>query len=388
MGFGLKADFSKGVTEDLKPIEQPPVEEIKPIVNEDKPPVENTDAAKTPIVEDVKAPELNDDLVSAYLKTKFKEQEQEFNGFDDLFKKPEVQTKEVEKIVNPWEDVMDDETKAYLEFRKETGRTRKDFEFLSQDISAKSPLELSREKIRQEAKMPLTNDQADEYLEKKLGIDLSDPDLSSTDKIELASYSNSYKEKQLEQQEKYRKPLDEVLKAKQNTVQEKFVELDNGVRMSESQYNKFTTSQLEHQEAIKKAVDSVASLDFQIPIDINGEKSTIDIRYDVSKDGKHSMLSDALDVNAAMDSRFLTKEGFNHSGYVQAIHKGLHFDEILAAAVKQTRAATIEEMTANGNNENFDARPMHKVKTGKEGYGQLPSGDSRPRTFGIRASKY
>lgn len=388
MSFGIKADFNKGETEDLKPIEQKPIEQkvepvkqqVEPIKEDIKEPI-GQEALKTP-----PTTELNDDVVSAYLKNKYKEHE--FNTVDDLFKKPEVQTKEVEKIVNPWEGVMDDETKAYLEFRKDTGRSRKEFEFLAQDISAKTPLELSREKVRQEAKMPLTNAQADEYLEKKLGIDLSDPDLSSTDKIELASYSNSYKEQQLAQQDKYRKPLDEVLKAKQNTVQEKFIELDNGIRMSESQFKQFESKQLEHQEAIKKAVDSVASFDFKIPIDSNGEKSTLDISYDISKDGKHSMLSDALDINAAMDSRFLTKEGFNHSEYVKTIHKGLYFDEILAAAAKQVRAATIEEFTANSNNENFEARPMQKVKTGKEGYGQLPSGDSRPRTFGVRASKF
>ncbi|WNH10043.1 hypothetical protein [Thalassobellus suaedae] len=339
-------------------------------------------------VETAKATELNDDAVTAYLKNKYKDQE--FNTVEDLFKKPEPQTKEVEKIVNPYADVMDEETKAYLDFRKETGRSRKEFEFLAEDITSKSPLELSREKIRQETGLKLDNAQADEYLEKKLGLDLSDSELSSTDNIELTAFSKPYKDSLLEQQEKYRKPLDEVLKANQNKVQEKFVELENGVRMTETQYKDFETNRLKYQEDIKKAVDSVASFNFKIPIDNNGEKSELEISYELSKEDKHSMLSDALDVDATIAREFQTEEGFNHSELAQTLHRGLpkNFNKIMSAMAKQVRAATIEEMTANHNNENFDVKPMQKVKTGKEGYGELPSGETRPKTFGIKASGF
>lgn len=385
MAFGITATSFGNENEDHRqPIEQPTEQVVEQKVVEQEAPIEEQ---QQEVVEQEQpkevTQELNDKSVSAYLKNKYKDHK--FDSMDDLFKAPE--TKEVERVVNPYEDVMDEETKAYLDFRKETGRSRKEFEFLATDINAKSPLELSREKVRQQTGLPLKDSEADEYLEEQLGLDLSE-ELTTTGKIKLTSFSKEYKDDLLSQQEKFRKPLDEVLKAKSNQPREKEVVLDNGVRMTETQYKQFEDNRLKYQEDVKKAVDSVTAFDFKIPIEINGEKSELDFSYELSKDDKHSMLSNALDLDATIQREFQTEEGFNHSELAKTLHRGLpqNFNKIMTAMAKQVRANTIEEITARDNNENFDPRPINTNTKKKEGYGELPIGETKQSGFGLKVS--
>jgi hypothetical protein len=71
-----------------------------------------------------------------------------------------------EKIVDPWENVIDDEDRQYLQFKKETGRGRKDFDSLNVDYDTVSSLDLARERVRKESGQSFTNEQADLYLER------------------------------------------------------------------------------------------------------------------------------------------------------------------------------------------------------------------------------
>jgi hypothetical protein len=62
---------------------------------------------------------------------------------------------------------------------------------LNVDYDTVSSLDLARERVRKESGQSFTNEQADLYLERKLGIDLSDlSDLQDYDNIELASFLN------------------------------------------------------------------------------------------------------------------------------------------------------------------------------------------------------
>jgi hypothetical protein len=66
---------------------------------------------------------------------------------------------------------------------------------LNVDYDTVSSLDLARERVRKESGQSFTNEQADLYLERKLGIDLSDlSDLQDYDNIELASFSKSMRE--------------------------------------------------------------------------------------------------------------------------------------------------------------------------------------------------
>jgi hypothetical protein len=83
-----------------------------------------------------------------------------------------------------------DEDRQYLQFKKETGRGRKDFDSLNVDYDTVSSLDLARERVRKESGQSFTNEQADLYLERKR-IDLSDlSDLQDYDNIELLLFLN------------------------------------------------------------------------------------------------------------------------------------------------------------------------------------------------------
>ena len=393
MAFGIGNDFTgeendgfktlEGKKEEViteKKVEAPKQDETIFKELETKKPVEKVDEKVETKKDDVSTiQELNDDRVLEYFNKKRKEGEPEYTSLDALYK---VQEKEVEKVVNPWEDVLDDEDKAYLNYKKETGRDRKAFEFLSQDFSKVSPLELSRDKIRQDTGLQLTNAEADEYLERKLNVDLSD-ELSTSDRIELNAFVKPYKDGLIQQQEKYRKPLETALKNKADAPE--MVQLNNGQTMPKAEYEQLLENRRIYTESVKEAVNSVAAFDFKIAIDDNGEKRDLDISYELSKEDKHSMLSDALDVDATIKREFQTEKGFNHSELAQTLYRGQekNFNKIMTAMAEKVRAATIEELTSQSNNENFSFRPIDKVKTGKEGYGDF-LGEQRKPGFGVK----
>lgn len=393
MAFGVDNSFSNEQEAGFKPLEaKKPVEEA-PVIEKTEaikqepiaPKTENEPILKPlqPKVEDIKTAEqeLNEDQVKAYLKNKYAK-DREFESLEELFKSQEPTIKEVEKIVNPYEDVLDAEDKAYLEFKKETGRGRKEFEFLSQDINKLSPIDLSRDKIRQETGLPLTNAEADEYLENTLGVVLDD-ELSSVDKIKLNQFVKSYKDSLIQQQEKYRKPIE--LESKKIGSKVEMVQLENGQEMPKAEYERLLNDRKVYVEAVEKAVNSVASFDFKITIDDNGEKRDLDLSYELSKEDKHSMLSDTLDLDATVKKRFQTKDGFNHSELAKTLYRGdeANFHKIMTAVAEKARAATIEELRAEANNENFALKPIQRVKTGKEGYGEFPTGERKPG-FGVK----
>lgn len=323
--------------------------------------------------------ELNDDRVSEYIKSKYFK-DKEFEGLESFLKPKDPEVKEVEKIVNPFEDIMDDYDKNYFNFKKETGLGRSEFDFIQQDLSKKSPLEFSREKIRKDTGLQLTNEEADEYLASELGIDF-DEELSTTDKIKLNAFAKPYKDEQLSLQEKYKTTIRETPQPKTN---EDYVELNNGMRVTKKQFKELEQRHLAYQEDMKNAVNSVTALNFKIPIDNNGDKTELDISYDLSKEDKHSMLSDALDLDATVKRKFSTENGFNHSALAQTLFAGQNLEKIVQAVASQVRAATIEEYAANTNNENFEARPIQKTRTSDDGYAKLTGTDSPASGFGVK----
>jgi hypothetical protein len=132
-----------------------------------------------------------------------------------------------EKIVDPWENVIDDEDRQYLQFKKETGRGRKDFDSLNVDYDTVSSLDLARERVRKESGQSFTNEQADLYLERKLGIDLSDlSDLQDYDNIEWLFFLNQCVRKKKAEQKNTNNHC-----AKSTFSSDEIVNLDNGTSM-------------------------------------------------------------------------------------------------------------------------------------------------------------
>jgi len=297
-----------------------------------------------------------------YAKSKGKE----VKSFDELFleKEPIVQ----EKIINPWEDVLDDEDKQYLTYKKETGRTRKDFDSLNTDYDSISSLDLARERVRMESGQKLTNAQADLFLERKLGVDLSDlNDLDEYDSIELATFSKSIREEKKLEQQKYKQPIAPKQAAD-------LVTLDNGATMRKADYDVMIMNHQQHLEQAKAAVNSVTSAAFKVNIDDNGVARELNYGYDYSQEDKHSMLSTVSDVNAEMERMYHSEKGFKHEQFSEDSWwmKSANREKAIISIVNKARAEAIEELMKNENNVNFSRNSLQGA--GKENVKFVPIG--------------
>lgn len=325
--------------------------------------------------------ELTEDQIKAYFSNKYPDKT--FEKVEDLFKAPEV--KEVEKEVNPWEDVMDDEEKAYLTFKRETGRGRKEFEFLNQDFSKSSPLDLAIERVRKDTGLlTLSKEKAISYLESKLNIDLSSEELDTVGEIELNQYAKPYREELEAQKEKYRKPSENVVKKQ---PPQDMVELPDGSKITKQQYDQFIETRNRYHEDLTKAVNSVTASDFSLEIDDNGDKRKIDFKYDYSNDDKQSMLSDAKDIDATIAKRYKSDKGFSHEGLAKAIWWGEESNQrkVIAAAMQQARAEAIEELLARDNNEIYSPKSFQRTPSSNNGYSTIEEGLGQTRQgFGVK----
>lgn len=309
--------------------------------------IPNSDAE----IETAKPLELNDDVVLNYIR---EQKKREVTSFDDLFKE-----KEVIKEVNPYADIQDDYITDYLKFRKETGLGRKEFDFVQQDFSNKSPLDWAIEKVRKDNGLELSKDQIINYLEKKLQVDLSSDELDSSDAIELNTFVKDYKADVIGLQEKYKTT------ERKEAPKAEMVTLSNGEQMEKAKYVELQNQRNQYINNLKEGVSSATSFDVEYEFDNNGEKQVSKFTYDYSEKDKHSMLSNASDIDAFISNKFRTEKGFDYKGLASFIDKAENFNKYLALAVNQARAEALESKIAQDNNENFNKSPKQYTQSGK-----------------------
>ena len=256
--------------------------------------------------------------------------------------------------------VFDDNDNKYFEFKKETGLGRKEFDFVQQDFSTKSPLDLAIERVKRGTDIPLTTDQARSYLENKLDIDLSEEGLDKNAEISLSEYAKPLKDELISQQEKYRTT---VLEKPAPIEKGEMVKLENGEEMPKAKYDQLVKQNQEYIKNLKEGVSSATSFDVDISFDSNGEKQTAKFNYDYSEDDKHSMLSNASDLTAFINQEFRTEKGVDLKGLAEFIHRGKNTDKLVALAYNQGRAEMLEEKVASDNNEQFGKAPKPLNKT-------------------------
>ena len=321
---------------------------------------ENTeDAITSDVVEDKKEIEFNNESVLEYINNG---REEKISTYEDLFKQPK--TNEVIKEVNPYEDVFDDYDKSYFKFKKDTGLSRKEFDFVQQDFSKKSSLELAFDKVRKDnGNTPLTKEQITRYLEKKLQIDLDVEEIDSADEIELNSFIKPYKEQLIEQQEKYK--ITENPKKQLEKVA--MVTLENGDQMPKEQFEQLTNQRKDYINNLKEDVSSATSFDVEIAFDNNGDKQTKKFNYEYSDNDRQRMISNATDVDNFIAGKFRTEKGFDYKGLAEFIDKAENTEKYISLAYNQGRAEMLEEKIANDNNEQFSRTPKRsdssEVKT-------------------------
>jgi hypothetical protein len=304
-------------------------------------------AKETVVVEDSKPlAELNDDAILAYFKEK---KGKELTSLDELFKAPE-------QASDIYEGLSDD-TVQFIKYSKETGRDYKDFQALNRDIDKVPTLELARERAIALSGGKLTKDEVDGYLEKKLNIDLSDPEqLEKYDEIDLEAYVGDYRKDFKTNQEKYKQPIER----KEQKGGPDMVTLEDGSLMEKAVYAKIVNDRNTYLEESKKAQDNITASTFEVTIDDNGNEVKMSIPFDFGKNDKHNMLSYASDTNEFINKNFSTDGKLDHA----KLQKGLWFSlpenqgKVISAAVNKARAEWIEESMKESTNANFNTKKI------------------------------
>lgn len=304
------------------------------------------------------------EIAAAFLK----ENEIEFTSIEELKNGLNKPAERVE--VNPYADILDDDDKAYLNYKKETGRGRKDFEALNANIDDIPKLQLAREKVRKESGLTnLTDEQADEYLTDTLEIDLED--LSGTGQIKLAQYTKSIIEEKKAEQEKYRQPLEN--KQEQNQQQQpqgEYVQLSNGSVMRKADYENLVENRQKEIEIGKEAVNGVTAYNFKVIFDDNGTNREENYGYEFDDKDRHSMVSIVSDVDAVIASRYRSEKGeWNHKQFAEDMFWSdpKNREKAFASMIHKAVAKNTEEILKQRGNVSYDSTKPLQTNNSEKG---------------------
>lgn len=305
-----------------------------------------------------------------------KENGREVSSFEELLKPVEVEVeKVVEKEVNPYAELLDDEDKAYFDYKKTTGKGRKEFDALNKNWDEADKLELARERVRKENGLPnLSNEDADNFISEQLGIDdLSD--MTGNDQIKLSGYAKKIIDEKKAEQEQYRKPIENKQVQQQEPAQQpEYVKLPNGAVMEKAQYDAELDRQQKHTEAGVEAAKTVKTADFKMSVDDNGSVRDVAIPYEYSEKDTQEMVSMVSDLQGTIAKRYHSEDGsFKHAAFAEDMHwSNREFREkaIADIASKARAEAILEVMKRNGNHNFTPEKPLDKQT--REGVRMVP----------------
>ena len=292
------------------------------------PAVPETTPEPTPAPEMPESPAIDDGAVLSYLKDKGLEVE----SLDDL-KKP------------TYDSILDDDEKAYLEFKKQTGGSKEDFEFSKTNFDEKSEVDVIRTLILKETGIETSDNDIFDYVDAKIGVDMESEDLSLVDKIKLNKFIKGVKTDLKNMQSKYTAKPEPA-----NTTE--FVELDNGIRMSKSDYDKQLKNHDNFKAETKKAVDGVTDFSFGLKINDNGAEQVLDYKFELSDADRQSMLSITEDVSQYVQKNYSTKDGFKNKEFASDLFwiSPKNRERVISSLLSQARADAIDEvMKLRGN---------------------------------------
>ena len=285
----------------------------------------------------------------------FKENGREADSVEDLLKTPEAEIKEVIKEVNPYEGVkFDEEDLQYVKFNKETGRNRKDFNALNQDLEKISPIDLAKQRIEKETGQSFSRQETIDYLEEKFDLNLSDLDkLSARERIDLQSYVKPVKDELVALKETYKQPIEVE---SQSPNMDGYVTLDNGSIVPEAKYEEETTIRTKFLEQVNNLSNGVGELGFKFSVDDNGVKKDVDFSYEISKQDTQEMVSKLTDINATLKQHFSTETGevdVRALGIALQFGSGNKLEKLLDTAYQRGRADLAEATTKTVDNVNY-----------------------------------
>jgi len=337
----------------MEGIENQQTPELEP---EQTPEVVNQTIPETPEVPEqpteVVAPEINEDEIAiSYLR----KQGFEVETPEDLQRYRQPQVKEV----NPYEDLMDDEDRMYFEFKKNTGKSKTEFEMLRTDPESITPLEYAIEKARKDSGLRLSKDEALEFLEDELGI-ADFEELSNTDRIKLAKYSKELKDQRISMYNEL-KDLSSKQTAPKN--QPETITLEDGRTVNKADYEKFKQQRQQYINANKEAVNSVTASEFKVMLDDNGSQREVSYTYEYNDQDKHSMLSLTEDTSKTF-SKYQTPEGLNQKQFNEDMWwtDPANRNKAIASIVQKALASNTEELLKGRGNVNLTNSPLPAQK--------------------------
>lgn len=255
--------------------------------------------------------------------------------------------KVAEKAKDPYEDILDDEDRAYLSFKKNNpGTNRSDYEESKVDYDKLDRKDLLRKSLREKYNITYSDAELDAYIEEKLGIpmDANESEMSVTEYVALQKETEDYINSKKEQQNKW---LENTNKPENKTAeqpQEELVELENGQKMSKKEYDKIVENRNKYIKGNEEALNRVNATSFKIEVDDNGSKRELEYSYEFSKEDKNRILSISSDPVAHFNKTYTTKEGFNHDA--------INIDQ--AWSDSQLRSKMIKNMLQTARAEGFE----------------------------------
>lgn len=285
-----------------------------------------------------------------------KENGREIADVNELLTPTQVEVeKEIVKEVNPWEDVMDERTKGYLTYRKETGRDWEAYQALQRDIDAIDPIVIAREQAKKELGVPsLSDDMADKYIAEKFNFDLEE--LTDFDKIKLLGYGKDIREAMKAEQEKYRLPAEPSKTEQQPAYNpENYIELPNGAVMTKEQHAAHESKLNEHIGHLDSAVRSWKEQTFTIEVeDNNGEKREIPFTYDFSAEEIDGMSDFAKDLmTGKIVEKYRTESGFNYEAFAKDLFVNPVIGKMTKRLLQNAHATAVEEVMKQNGNHSF-----------------------------------
>lgn len=284
---------------------------------------------------------IDDERLLSILKEK---SGRDINSLEDFLKEPEP-------IVDKYSK-LSEKTQQFLKFHEETNRDYDEFLKLDTDYTKLSPLEAARERAFEMSGGELDKSEIDEFLEKKLGVDLSNPkDLEKFDIIELKDFGKDYIQRKIKEQELYKQPI----KANNPVDGPEMVTLEGGMLMPKAEYDKKVSQRNTYIENIKKSSDNITSSVFKIKVDDNGTDKVMSLSYDYSKEEVLNMASSALDIDNSLEKLFGTKDGLDYA----KLQEGLQWasesfrEKAIGSIVKKAIAQNTKELLKDSTNANF-----------------------------------
>lgn len=288
---------------------------------------------------------LNDDEVLSHIKSKYNK---EFTSMDDIFVEHKVQ------------EELPEDVAAYFKYKKETGRDINDYVKLQRNFNDDNPDSLLREYLKA-TETALDSDDIESMMD-EYSYDDDIDDESDVKRIKVAKKKIIAKAKDyfLEQQEKYKQPLESSSDA-----------ISDGEKEEYEVYKQYLSKAATQQEESKrksdwftKKTDEVFNDEFK-GFEFKIGDDQVMFNPGNTADIKKSQLSAMNFVNKHLDENGLMKDA---NGYHKALSAAMNPDKFAQFFYEQGKASATEAGMRKIKNINMTTRnaPGSSVKSGTQ----------------------